>query len=135
MASLLFIGGSRLRSENRDLGMLDQTPEPRTKIGVYKDKKVNIHFKLVGVIRAAIGLSLVPSAARADFAVRFSTDGGTTWDTVHDGDARDLNPAAGQILVLFDGIKITANAAASTSPSAASLDLGISNNTQAAPLH
>ena len=85
---------------------------------------------IMAALAVAVAMGM-PSTADAAFAVRYSTNGGTTFTTVNDGDAADLDTSTGGIQVNIKGVgTVTVNSSATSSfnASIALMDLSINGS-------
>ena len=81
---------------------------------------------LVAMALVAVAILGAPTQARADFEIRFSTDGGATFSTpVSDNGPGDNNSTVGVISVNIDGLSITATTSGGTSATFSNIDLQV----------
>jgi hypothetical protein len=77
-----------------------------------------------------------PSRAKADFAIRYSTDGGGSFSAaIFDNSAGDLDPLAGSIQVNIGGVNITSSANSFVSQPITNLDLGLNGAGVSGPVN
>lgn len=85
-------------------------------------------FLPIVAVLVGAGMFAAPTQAYADFELRYSTNGGSTFTTVIDNGVGDLNSNTGNILVNVDGLNITGHGTAASNVQSTLVDLGVSGN-------